>query len=256
MPDTMPATASGNASHAAPEAVSVPTAAPAPATACDTTSAPEPHGRGYFITLEGIDGCGKSTQAHKLVDFLRARGQNPLLVREPGGTNISESIRALLLDPANKEMTPVCELLLLEAARAQLVDELIRPALEGGRIVICDRFYDSTFAYQYKARGLDKTLVCAANDLGRRALVPDLTLFFRIDPQQTKARLSRRARDRMEREGTAFQQRVAQGYEELCAEAPARVAAIDAAQPIEQVFNDVISACRAHIPEMGERTFS
>ena len=147
MLNTMPATASGNASHAAPEAASAPTPAPAPATACDTTSAPEPHGRGRFITLEGIDGCGKSTQAHKLVDFLRARGQNPLLVREPGGTNISEAIRALLLDPANKEMTPVCELLLLEAARAQLVDELIRPALEGGRIVICDRFYDSTFAY-------------------------------------------------------------------------------------------------------------
>ena len=128
-----------------------------------------------FITLEGVDGCGKTTQAALIADALEAAGYDVLRLREPGGVAISEKIRAILLDPANGEMGDVCELLLYEAARAQLVHQVIKPALAEGKTVICDRFYDSTTAYQAFADGLDRDLVSQANKLAVDGCYPDLT---------------------------------------------------------------------------------
>ena len=133
-----------------------------------------------FITLEGIDGCGKTTQAALLADALSHAGVDVLSLREPGGVAISEKIRAILLDPANAEMGDTCELLLYEAARAQLVHQVIAPALAAGRTVVCDRFYDSTTAYQAYAAGLDPARVGAANELAVDGCHPDLTLVFEL----------------------------------------------------------------------------
>ena len=132
--------------------------------------------RGVFITLEGADGCGKSTQAALLETRLAALGREVVRLREPGGTAISEKVRALLLDPANEDMSPECELLLYEASRAQLTRQVIKPALACGAVVLCDRYYDSTYAYQAGGRGLDEALVRRANELGSCGRVPDRTL--------------------------------------------------------------------------------
>ncbi|MFZ2757035.1 MAG: dTMP kinase, partial [Atopobiaceae bacterium] len=153
---------------------------------------------GVFVTLEGIDGCGKSTQVARLVSVLESSGREVVALREPGGTNISEKIRALLLDPANGEMSAQCELMLYEAARAQLVREVIEPALERGAVVVCDRFYDSTTAYQCVARGLDARLVGIANSLGSCGVAPDVTLLFDIDPEVAFARATAGGADRLE----------------------------------------------------------
>ena len=139
--------------------------------------------RGTFITLEGVDGAGKSTQVLMLVERLRAAGAEVVSLREPGGTPISEKIRSLILDRANAEMAPECELLLFEAARAQLVCEVIEPALERGATVVCDRFYDSTHAYQAGARGMDDALVTRANELGSCGVVPDITIVLDMEPE-------------------------------------------------------------------------
>ena len=159
--------------------------------------------RGAFITLEGVDGSGKSTQAAMLAERLREGGREVVSLREPGGTSISEKVRALLLDPANGEMADECELLLYEASRAQLVREVIEPALERGAVVVCDRFLDSPHAYPHGARGLSDELVSAANELG--------------------------GADRLEAEGLAFQQRVRADYLAAAAAEPARVRVVDAA---------------------------
>ena len=134
------------------------------------------------MTLEGIDGCGKSTQAALLADHLEASGHEVVCLREPGGTAVSEKIRQLLLDPVNDEMADECELLLYEASRAQLVRQVIEPALERGAVVVCDRYFDSTYAYQHGGRGLDRTLVERCNELGSCGRRPDVTLVFDLDP--------------------------------------------------------------------------
>ena len=136
--------------------------------------------KGTFITFEGIDGCGKSTQIARLVEALEMSDSEVVLVREPGGTRLSEDIRLLLLNPSNTEMCDECELLLYEASRAQLVQEVIRPALARGAIVLCDRFYDSTYAYQHGARGLDE--VAAGDVHGRKALAHGRRSFRRWCP--------------------------------------------------------------------------
>ena len=178
-----------------------------------------PSARGTFITLEGVDGSGKSTQASLLVERLRQEGREVVALREPGGTPISEKIRALLLDPENAEMADECELLLYEASRAQLVREVIEPALLRGDIVVCDRFYDSTHAYQHGGRGLSDALVSRANELGCCGLSPDAGL----------ARATAQGADRLEAEGLAFQQRVRKDYLALAKADPARVCVVDAA---------------------------
>lgn len=188
-----------------------------------------PSVRGTFITLEGGDGSGKSTQASLLVERLREQRREVVALREPGGTPISEKIRALLLDPENAEMADECELLLYEASRAQLVREVIEPALLRGAIVVCDRFYDSTHAYQHGGRGLSDALVSRANELGCCGLSPDVTLVLDIDPAAALARATARGADRLEAEGLAFQQRVRKDYLALAKADPARVRVIDAA---------------------------
>lgn len=201
-----------------------------------------PSARGTFITLEGVDGSGKSTQASLLVERLRQEGREVVALREPGGTPISEKIRALLLDPENAEMAGECELLLYEASRAQLVREVIEPALLRGAIVVCDRFYDSTHAYQHGGRGLSDALVSRANELGCCGLSPDVTLVLDIDPAAALARATAQGADRLEAEGLAFQQRVRKDYLALAKADPTRVRVIDAAGDPELVAGRIDAA--------------
>lgn len=199
--------------------------------------------RGVFITLEGADGCGKSTQAELLEAALRARGREVVRLREPGGTPLSEKIRALLLDPANAEMAPECELLLYEASRAQLVRRAVEPALARGAVVLCDRYYDSTYAYQAGGRALPEGLVRAANELGSCGRVPDRTLVLDLDPATAFARATAGGADRMEAEGLAFQSRVRDAYLRLAEQEPARVRVIDASGEKDAVAARLLAAC-------------
>ena len=197
---------------------------------------------GLFITVEGIDGCGKSTQAELIAAALEAAGLDVLRLREPGGVVISEKIRAILLDPAHDEMGDVCELLLYEAARAQLVHQVIKPALAAGKTVICDRFYDSTTAYQAFADGLDRGMVAQANELAVDGCRPNLTFVFDLPVEEALRRRAGRegAADRLD-----FQRKVAAGFRAVAAEEPARVKLIDAAHPVAEVFASVVHELRA-----------
>lgn len=202
--------------------------------------------RGLFITVEGIDGCGKSTQARLIAAALEAAGHDALRLREPGGVKISEQIRAILLDPANAEMGDVCELLLYEAARAQLVHQVIRPALAAGKTVVCDRFYDSTTAYQAFADGLDRNMVSQANELAVDGCRPDLTLVFDLPVEDALRRRSgREAEDRLELKGMEFQERVAAGFRAVAADEPDRAKLIDAGGSIAEVFSGVAAELRS-----------
>lgn len=198
--------------------------------------------RGVFITLEGADGCGKSTQAARLADALEASGREVVRLREPGGTAISEKVRAILLDPANAEMCPECELMLYEASRAQLVREVVEPALSRGAVVLCDRFYDSTYAYQAGGRSLPEDLVRRANALGSCGLDPDRTLVFDLDPELAYARATAGGADRMEAEGLVFQRRVRDAYLRLAQAEPARVRVVDASGEREAVAGRALAA--------------
>lgn len=203
--------------------------------------------KGLFITVEGVDGCGKSTQAALIAAALEAAGHDVLRLREPGGVKISEQIRAILLDPANGEMGDVCELLLYEAARAQLVHQVIKPALAAGKTVICDRFYDSTTAYQAFADGLDRDMVSQANELAVDGCRPDLTLVFDLPVDEAHRRRSTRtgAEDRLELKGSEFQQKVAEGFRAVAEDDPARVKLIDAGGSIDEVFSSVVDELRS-----------
>ncbi len=200
--------------------------------------------KGLFITLEGVDGCGKSTQADLLVQELEAGGREIVRLRDPGGTRLSEKIRLVVLDPGNDEMCDECELLLYEAARAQLVREVILPTLERGATVVCDRFYDSTYAYQACARGLSPQMVDAANELGSCGVRPDVTIVFDLSPQEALRRATVERTDRLEGEGTGFQERVREGYLQLSAREPERVRKIDAAGSVEIVRARMLAALR------------
>ncbi|WP_278540344.1 dTMP kinase [Collinsella intestinalis] len=209
--------------------------------------------RGLFITVEGIDGCGKSTQARLIAAALEAAGHDVLRLREPGGVKISEQIRAILLDPANAEMGDVCELLLYEAARAQLVHQVIRPALAAGKTVVCDRFYDSTTAYQAFADGLDRNMVSQANELAVDGCRPDLTLVFDLPVEDALRRRSgREAEDRLELKGLEFQERVAAGFRAVAVDEPDRVKPIDAGGSIAEVFSGVAAELRSAGLSMSE----
>jgi dTMP kinase len=190
---------------------------------------------GLFVTIEGIDRSGKSTQARRLVDAL---GDDARLVREPGGTPAGERIRDLLKDPA-VTLSPRAEALLFAAARAELVDAVIRPALEEGRVVVSDRYLDSSLAYQGHARGLGEDEVRRVNEWGTAGLAPDLTILLRIDPGEAAARAG--ALDRFEEEGAALQRAVADAYERLAAAAPGRWQAVDAARGEDAVHADVLA---------------
>lgn len=205
--------------------------------------------RGLFITLEGADGCGKSTQAAILADRIAATGREVVRLREPGGTAVSEKIRALVLDPENSEMAPECELLLFEASRAQLVRQVIEPALARGAVVVCDRFYDSTFAYQAAGRSLAEPTIRTANALGSCGVAPDRTLVLDMDTDAALSRATRDGADRMEAEGVAFQRRVREGYLRLVAEEPHRVRRVDAAGTVEEVTGRLADALADLLPD-------
>jgi dTMP kinase len=192
---------------------------------------------GRLVTIEGLDGAGKTTLAAALVAALRERGAEAELLREPGGVELSERVRGLVKDPALRIGGPA-EALLYAAARAQLVEERVRPLLDAGRWVLLDRFVDSSLAYQGAARGLGVERVRALNLFATGDLVPDRTLLLRLDPAAGRARLAGRGEepDRVEAEEDAFFARVAQAYEELAAAEPARVRVLDAGQAPEAVL--------------------
>jgi len=199
--------------------------------------------RGRLITIEGLDGAGKSTLAQALAQEMAARGQTVELLREPGGVEVSERIRALVKDPT-LEIAPRAEALLYAAARAQLVHERIQPLLAGGAVVLLDRFVDSSLAYQGAGRGLGVEEVRAINLFATGVLEPDRTLLLRIAPASGRER--QRARglqaDRLEREQEEFFEAIAAAYEELARAEPERIAVIDAARPPEQVLADALAA--------------
>ncbi|MBX5468863.1 MAG: dTMP kinase [Thermoleophilaceae bacterium] len=192
--------------------------------------------RGLFVTIEGIDRSGKTTQARMLCEAL---GDEALAVREPGGTAVGERVRELLKDPA-VEIGPRAEALLFAAARAELVARVIRPALEAGRVVVSDRFLDSSLAYQGGARGLGVEEVARINEWATGGLVPDLTILLAIDPRAAAERAGER--DRFEDEGSALQEAVLATYERLAAAAPERWRHVDAARAPEAVHSEVLAA--------------
>ena len=185
-----------------------------------------------FISFEGLDGCGKTTQAAMLADALEAEGQRIVRVREPGGTPAGERIRSLLLDPG-ETIAPVAEALLYAAARAQLVDDVIRPALRDGAHVVADRFIDSSLAYQGVARGLGVEPVLDVNRFATGGLVPDRTVLLRLGGGEAARRRDAEP-DRIEAEGDGFQEQVARGFEDLAARFPDRIVEVDASgSPVE-----------------------
>lgn len=196
-----------------------------------------------FITFEGIDGSGKSTQAERLAGRLESSGRRVALFREPGGTVLSERVRSILLDPS-LPINGLAELLLFSSARAQLVEEQIRPALEDGVIVICDRFYDSTSAYQGGGRGVaDPEWIDALNREVTHGLVPDRTYLVVLDPVTARARLQNRAdaveADRMEQGDASFYRRVAVAYDRLADREPDRILRLDGSRSIEELGQEI-----------------
>ena len=204
--------------------------------------------RGRFITFEGGEGCGKSTQVKRLAAALEAKGVNVLLTREPGGTRLAEMIRTLLKDEAEDPPVDRAELLLFLAARAQLVRNVIRPALDAGTWVLSDRFSDSTVAYQGYGRGLPVDFVKAANDFACEGLAPDLTLLLDVEPSVAAQRMRGReaatntSADRIERAGDDFHARLRRGFLELAAANPSRIVTIDASGTPDEVARKILLA--------------
>ena len=197
---------------------------------------------GIFITFEGTEGCGKSTHIHKLTERLQAEGHAVRVVREPGGTESGEQIRKLLKH-GPKNLTAEAELLLMNASRAQLVREVIRPALAGGEVVLCDRFYDSTTVYQGAGRGLDAAQVQSIIDFAVGETRPDLTILLQIPIEISEnRRANRRGTDRFESANREFFERVEAGYAALAQSEPDRICAINADRPLNTVQADIRTA--------------
>lgn len=196
--------------------------------------------KGLFITFEGADGTGKSTQIAKTADYLKEADCDVVITREPGGSRISEMIRDILLDPDNKEMTPETEALLYAAARAQHVKEQILPSLADGKTVICDRYVDSSLAYQGHARGLGMDKIFEINKLATKDIMPDITFYLDL-PIKTALdrRGSQRPFDRMEQNGTEFMELVSQGYKILAKQNKGRIFVIDAGGTQQDVFKKI-----------------
>ncbi|MFV3089439.1 dTMP kinase [Pseudomonas sp. GW6] len=207
---------------------------------------------GLFITLEGPEGAGKSTNREYLAERLREQGIDVLLTREPGGTPLAERIRELLLDPSDESMAADTELLLVFAARAQHLQQVIRPALARGCVVLCDRFTDATYAYQGGGRGLSVERIAQLEQFVQGELRPDLTLIFDLPVEIGLARASARGRlDRFEQEGRGFFEAVRQAYLQRAEQAPQRYRVLDAGQTLAQVQADIdallpslLEACR------------
>lgn len=205
---------------------------------------------GVFVTFEGGDGAGKSTQIRFLARLLEEEGREVVRLREPGGTAVGEALRAVVLDPAHGAMSDRAELLIYEAARAQIVDEVIRPALARGSVVLCDRFYDSTVAYQGCGRGLDGAFIDEANRFACDGLVPDATVLLVAPPSAVRSRMDRRrGADRLELAGEAFHRRVATGFEQIAAGEPERVKVVESQAHRADTFRAVLRAVSDALPE-------
>lgn len=195
---------------------------------------------GRFITIEGIEGVGKSTNVGFVADVLKAAGQQVIVTREPGGTPMAERIRALILETSGAELSMTGELLLMFAARAEHLEQLIRPQLGAGVTVVCDRFTDATFAYQGGGRGLPGEQIALLEKLVQQGLQPDLTLLLDAPPEVSAQRIAARDwRDRFEQEQQTFFSRVRQTYLERAAADPERFRIIDATQPLDAVQADI-----------------
>jgi len=194
-------------------------------------------GKGYLITFEGIDGSGKSTQIEMLKSYLEEKDINAVLIREPGGTKIGEKIRELILDKSNSEMNNITEMLLYNASRAQLVQQVIKPAITSGKVVICDRYIHSTVAYQGSGRGLDIDTLEKINDVVTTGILPDVTIFIDISPSDiTKRKLKEIPDDRIECQGMEFQKKVYTGYKQLAILESGRIISIDGNDTKENIF--------------------
>lgn len=193
---------------------------------------------GLFITFEGPDGSGKTTQIECLKEYLAKRGYDAVLTREPGGTVIGEKIREIILDKNNKEMNDMTEAFLYASSRAQHVAEVILPALQAGKTVICDRFMDSSIVYQGYGRKLGEC-VRSMNQIAVRGLKPDVTFFLKLSPQQGKDRIQAEEQDRMELEKIEFHNEVFRGYEELEKQEPDRFISIDAFRSIAEIAQEI-----------------
>ena len=204
---------------------------------------------GLFVTFEGGDGSGKSTQLARLDERLRRAGFDPLVVREPGGTRLAESIRSLLLSPG-APMGAMTEALLMVAARSDLVATRLKPALDEGRVVLCDRYTDSTLAYQGGGRGLDGAMLAAWNRAATGGLQPDLTLLFDLDPELGLARrvAAHGGTNRIDLESETFHGRVRERYLQLARAEPARFTVLDAERPASELAERVWSVVAARLP--------
>jgi dTMP kinase len=209
--------------------------------------------RGKFITFEGLDGCGKSTQMELLAEALRRDGLNLVTTREPGGTPTGEKIRSVILDSKTRSLAPMAELALMFAARAQHIAEIILPSLEAGRWVLCDRFTDSSEAYQGGGRQLGSELVLTMHQVVCNDLMPDMTILMDSDPEASVARARRRNKataengadeNRFEREKMAFFERVHETYNKIAAREPGRVFKVNARRPKEVVHPEILRAVR------------
>lgn len=209
--------------------------------------------KGLFITFEGNDGSGKTTQILKLRDWFESRGREVVRLREPGGTPIGEKIRALVLDKSNHEMCDVAEMLLYAASRAQLVHEVVKPALARGAIVLCDRFVDSSVAYQGSGRQLGSAVVQDVNRPAVAGCMPNLTFFMDIDADSAMSRRNATGEDadRLELQHMDFHRRVYDGYDRLAEEFPDRIRRVRVDRDPELVFEDIRGAVETHLALPG-----
>jgi dTMP kinase len=201
--------------------------------------------KGKFVTFEGCEGVGKSRQIQLLEEYLKANKIEYCLTREPGGTNVSEQIRNVILDGKNTTMTDECEALLYAAARVQLLKEKVKPLLDSGKLVLCDRFIDSSLAYQGYARGLGVEFVSNINDYAIKNFMPDYTVFLKLTPEQAfKRKGGADKTDRLELSGMEFHNKVYQGYLDLAQKYPERYIVIDASGERDQTHAKIISALK------------
>jgi len=206
--------------------------------------------KGLFITVEGGEGAGKSTQMELIAAWLASQGRNVIQTREPGGTALAETLRGILLDKRNETLSSLTELLLMFASRAQHLAELIRPALKNGDTVLCDRFTDATWAYQGGGRELPRNEIAALEQLVHGDLQPDLTLLLDLPVEEGMGRAARRSEsDRFERESLPFFERVRTAYLERAVAEPGRFAVIDASGGVDDVWEQIRRVLEARVPE-------
>lgn len=205
--------------------------------------------------MEGIEGSGKTTQMQRLRALLESRGYSCVLSREPGGTALGQKIRAILLDPASRELVPTAELLLYMADRAQHIHALIKPCLDEGKIVLCDRYFDATVVYQGFARGIDTEFICDLHRMAFEDLQPDITLLLDLEPRIGLARAWRQldsgkrcaAESRFEEENAHFHEKIRAGYLELACRHPERIKVIDGTRSEDQVHADIVEALAGYV---------